>query len=109
MKGDAGKKADDVKGKRADLTKAQKDLEPLQRQLEELRKASRGQVGLLPASLVLTDLLPGPLLLTASSPWQVPHPLQPGVCIAVPLVSFKVPLGRGFGPWPVRIGSMMLR
>ncbi len=52
MKGDAGKKADDVKGKRADLTKAQKDLEPLQRQLEELRKASRGQVGLLPASLV---------------------------------------------------------
>ncbi len=45
MKGDAGINADDVKGKRADLGKARKDL-------EELRKASHGQVGLLPASLV---------------------------------------------------------
>jgi len=44
MKADAGKKADDVKGKRTELDRAQKDLEPLQRQLEELRKAARGQV-----------------------------------------------------------------
>ena len=51
MKGDAGKKADDVKVKRTDLAQAQKDLEPLKRQLEELRKASRGQVGVPPASL----------------------------------------------------------
>ena len=44
MKNDAGMKADDIKARRGELSRAQKDLEPLQRQLEELRKAARGQV-----------------------------------------------------------------